>query len=191
MGNSPYEYPYYPDYDQWYTAKYSTADGALLWERAYPEKKGDGHARANSLAVGKGFVVVTGEVNGDFVTIKYLDAPAPQTTGAQVFAPNKARLNGAINPNGVATSAAFEYGTDPRLASFVTTAASAIGDASVAVPIGVTLFTLSPGTTYYYRATGTGSGVTLRGEIMTFTTPPADQPTGPVARPTPRPRLRR
>jgi hypothetical protein len=76
---------------QSYTAKYAAANGALIWEVHYTDPKVD-RGKAHSLAVGAGFVVVAGEANGDYLTVKYLDGPTPQTTAAQVFSSNKARL---------------------------------------------------------------------------------------------------
>jgi phosphodiesterase/alkaline phosphatase D-like protein len=186
------------DRTYYYTAKYAAVDGALLWEQRYGDLR-TASAQASSVVVGSGLVAVTGTTDGypprfyddDYLTIKYLDGPTPHTLGAEVFSPSKARISGAVNPNGFATDAALEYGTVPTLTIATTATTSAIGNGSAAVAVGVTLTTLRPRTQYFYRAIGTASGVTLRGEIMTFTTPPAPTPVVPVARPTPRPLLRR
>jgi uncharacterized delta-60 repeat protein len=64
-----------PDYDtDFYTAKYSSTSGALLWEKRYgsPGHRGDG---AVAVAVDiRGDVIVTGSAAGNFYTAKYAGA---------------------------------------------------------------------------------------------------------------------
>ena len=68
-------YSYNGTNDDYYTAKYAAADGALLWEKRY-NGPGNGHDQASAVAVdGDGNVVVTGYsyngTNDDYYTAKY------------------------------------------------------------------------------------------------------------------------
>ena len=80
--NTPSAFDSFGDY---YTAKYASADGALLWERRYngPANGGDS---ASSLALApNGLIAVTGSsdgdagtgINSDAATVLYREIPAP------------------------------------------------------------------------------------------------------------------
>jgi hypothetical protein len=85
-----------------------------------------------------------------------------------------ATLNGTINPNGDATSATFEYGTDPALATFTTVNAGTTTAGTTAEPVTAPLTGLTPGVTYYFRVTGLNASNTQRqrGAILSFTPTP-------------------
>lgn len=58
--------------NQWYTAKYAAANGALLWERRFSAWTTIGYAAGGGLAVDKGGnVIVTGVLDGDIYTAKF------------------------------------------------------------------------------------------------------------------------
>ncbi|MES2466373.1 MAG: PQQ-binding-like beta-propeller repeat protein [Verrucomicrobiota bacterium] len=83
---SSYETPAaFDSFGDYYTAKYASADGALLWERRYngPANGGDS---ASSLALApNGLLAVTGSsdgdagtgINSDVATVVYREIPAP------------------------------------------------------------------------------------------------------------------
>lgn len=113
-------------------------------------------------------------------------APSVQT-GAATAGSTSATLSGTINPNGAATTATFSYGTSPFMANATTVPASNSPVAPGAVTtVNATIGSLSPGTTYYYRASANnGFGGTINGDIGTFTTSQATQaPLGCGALPT-------
>ena len=75
----------FDSFGDYYTAKYASADGALLWERRYkgPANGGDS---ASSLALApNGLIAVTGSsdgdagtgINSDFATVLYREVPPP------------------------------------------------------------------------------------------------------------------
>ena len=71
-----------PIYD-YYTAKYATADGALLWEKRYngPANGNDFVNSSHSLALGpNGMVAVTGSSSGDYAIVVYRETPAQPMT---------------------------------------------------------------------------------------------------------------
>ncbi|KKU73738.1 MAG: Peptidase M23 [Candidatus Wolfebacteria bacterium GW2011_GWB1_47_243] len=95
-------------------------------------------------------------------------APYATTHSAYSVAQNSATLQGAANPNGLATTAWFEYGTTQSFGN--TTGYQTIGLANSASTISGYLSNLSSNTTYYYRivaqnAYGTTYGNTLN--VMT------------------------
>ena len=72
-------------------------------------------------------------------------------------------LSGTVNPNGLATSYAFHYGTSPTMAS--STSVGAVPAGTTAVDVSATLQGLVPNTTYLFvlvatNADGTSSGIT-------------------------------
>ena len=78
-------------------------------------------------------------------------------------------LNGTVNPNGFATTAAFEYGTTQSYGSSASVALTpATGTTAQNVSTGLT--GLSPGTLYYYRLTATNVDGTAYTTGGTFTT---------------------
>jgi len=63
--------------DDYYTAKYAAADGALLWEKRY-NGPANGDDRVAGLALGpNGMVAVTGTSSGDYATVVYRDDVYP------------------------------------------------------------------------------------------------------------------
>ncbi len=88
--------------------------------------------------------------------------PSVTTLAATLVTDNAATLNGTANPNGFATSAWFDWGTDPSFASFSSTAASAIGAGAVDVAVSARISALSPGTAYYFRVAASNSYGTQR-----------------------------
>ncbi|MFH0887595.1 MAG: PDZ domain-containing protein [Planctomycetota bacterium] len=95
--------------------------------------------------------------------------PAIYTGAAANITSNSAVLNGSVNANGAETSVKFLYGTKD----------SQVGEKSVGSISGtnitnvtpVTLTSLSPFTTYYYRLTGTNTNGPANGRDMIFNTP--------------------
>jgi DNA-binding beta-propeller fold protein YncE len=107
------------------------------------------------------FTTTTSTVTTPVLTVG--QATNVTTTGATV--------NGTVNPNGVATSVYFVYGTQPTLTSGTsTTAQQSIGSGTTAVPVTATLTGLTPGTTYYFEPAALSNGVTTLGPIQSFTT---------------------
>ena len=99
-------------------------------------------------------------------------SPPPTTTTTQAgsITITSAALNGSVNPNGLATTAWFEYGTDPSLTTFTKTADQAIGSAKTAGPITQPISGLIAATTYYFRVAATSTGGQPKGAILSFLT---------------------
>ena len=95
-------------------------------------------------------------------------APTAITGAAQQIGPTSALVNGTVNPGGKATSAFFEYGSDPS--KLTKTASTSIGSGSADVAVSTKLTGLTPGTTYTYLVEATNSDGTTKGLEGTFTT---------------------
>ena len=97
-------------------------------------------------------------------------APAPTVaTGAATgVTTTGATLNGSVNPNGLATTASFEWGTTTSYGQ--STAGQSMGSGSASLPLSASLTGLTACTTYHYRATATSSAGTTNGEDATFET---------------------
>ena len=94
---------------------------------------------------------------------------------------NSAVLNGNVTPNGLATNAWFEWGTDAGLSGYSTTASQPVGSGTISQLVTAPLTGLSPGAPCYYRvAASNGTGVS-RGAIVSFS--PGAAPSVPRWRP--------
>ena len=73
-----------------------------------------------------------------------------------------------MTPNGLATNAWFEWGTDAGLSGYSTTASQPVGSGTISQLVTAPLTGLSPGVPCYYRvAASNGTGVS-RGAIVGF-----------------------
>ena len=106
--------------------------------------------------------------DGTFTTTA-CSPPTVVTSAATTVTKTSAQLNGTANPNGVATSASFEYG--PTISYGTTTPAQAIGSGAVPVSIGGgALAGLTCNTTYHFRAVATNADGPATGADLSFTT---------------------
>ena len=110
--------------------------------------------------------------------------PTVHTDNATIVGQNVATLNGTVNPNGFATGAWFEYGTNPNLASFDNTTTQNFSAGSIPQPVTQGISGLTPGTTYYFRQVASSVNGWVEGNISSFTThnpPPVVTTNAPTA----------
>jgi hypothetical protein len=105
-------------------------------------------------------------VFGPLVTL-----PDVTTAPATAITTTGATLHGTINPDGVAASYQFEWGTDTGYGNVAPADAVDVGDGSADIPVTVDLTGLTPGTTYHYRLKGTSVDGSNFGADQTFSTP--------------------
>jgi hypothetical protein len=161
-----------PGSRDFYTAKYSSEGGDLLWEARYSGPyRGFGRGAA-ALAVGDGFVVVTGAANGDAATVKYADAPTVRVLESERLDATTVRIRGEVNPNGLPSAVRIIYGTDSQLANATSTSLQGVGNGKEIVTVEFVLSQLQPGTTYYYRIIGSTEQLNSYGGIHSFSTAP-------------------
>ena len=98
------------------------------------------------------------------------DPPTVTTLPATSVTDNSADLNGNVVPNGLATTAWFEWGRDSNLATYGTTTPQSVGSGTVSQVASVTLTGLLPGTHYYFRVAASNGAGTERGAILGFIT---------------------
>ena len=95
---------------------------------------------------------------------------AQVTTGpATWLTSTNTTLTGTVNPNGLATTARFEYGLTTDY-GFTKTVTLSPNNGSTDQAVSVSLGTLPAGTTYHYRLTATNNGGTFLGDDHTFVT---------------------
>jgi hypothetical protein len=114
-------------------------------------------------------VNIGGAVNGNDLTLTTSAADNITTTGG--------RVNGSVNPNGLATTYHFDFGLTSAYGS--STSAANAGSGTSALSASASLSGLSPGTTYHYQLVATNSAGTSGGGDRTFatgSTPPASPP---------------
>jgi hypothetical protein len=102
-----------------------------------------------------------------FTTQSIITSPSVSTSSATNVGSNQATLNGELSSMGGASSCTvyFEYGTTTTYGS--TTSPQSMGSTG---SFSQSVSSLSPGTTYYYRAVATNSAGTEYGTSQSFTT---------------------
>lgn len=109
-------------------------------------------------------------VDGNDETFTTAATPSPTVTTAAATAVGfaTATLNGSVNPQGVATTYYFEYGT--TLAYGTKTAVQSAGSGASAAPVSAAISGLRVNTTYHYRLVATGAAGNVVGTDEAFTT---------------------
>ena len=108
----------------------------------------------------------------DLVNVVVTGPPVVATTAATNVASFSAKLNGSVNPHGLATSVYFQYGTTTGY-GLTTAPQTKTGNTDQSVSANIS--GLSASTTYHFRIVTTNSAGTRYGSDRTFTTLP---PTG-------------
>src|SRR5207245_753849 len=103
-----------------------------------------------------------------FTTTTSGAAPTAATTAASNISSNAATSNGSANPNGLATTAYFQWGTTTSYGN--TTASQSVGSGTAADNVTASLSGLSASTTYHYRLVASNSKGTSYGADAMFST---------------------
>jgi hypothetical protein len=109
-----------------------------------------------------------GTSNGADASFVTSQVPAVATGDASAIAPTSAKLNGAVTPNGLATTWWFEYGTSTGYGS--KTSARSAGSGRSAVNESATITGLRASTTYHFRIVARNSSGTTVGSDKSFST---------------------
>jgi hypothetical protein len=88
-------------------------------------------------------------------------APTVTTLPASDVTATNATLNGAVNPNGAATTAYFQYGLTTSYGSYSTT--NSLAAANTSISVSNLVGSLSPGATYHFRLVASNSAGTATG----------------------------
>ncbi len=100
-------------------------------------------------------------------SFRFSNPPVTVTSAATAVTPTSATLNGTVNPNGLATTWYFEWGTTTAYGNTTAVTSAGTGTSTVSVNAGIT--GLTGGVTYHYRLAATNSDGTSYGADMTFT----------------------
>ena len=95
-------------------------------------------------------------------------APSVTTGVASPVSSTSATLKGTVNPNGLATTIHFEWGTDASYGNGTTAQSVGSGTSSTSVNFGLT--GLSPSTLYHFRLVASNSAGPINGPDQVFTT---------------------
>jgi hypothetical protein len=110
---------------------------------------------------------------GSAYVFRLSSAPILSTLAATLVTATTATLNATINPNGLATTAQFEYGLTTSYGSTANIALSPNNGTSVQT-VSAEVTGLTQNMTYHFRLTATNSGGPTSGIDQSFTTPLAD-----------------
>jgi hypothetical protein len=111
--------------------------------------------------------------------------PGASTGGVRSLQPTSATLGATVDPNGLATTYHFEYGTTTAYASRTPEVGAGSGTRRVAARAGIR--GLAAGTRYHYRVVATNAAGVTRGRDRAFTT--LRNPRGVAASAAPNPAL--
>src|ERR1700760_4593388 len=117
-------------------------------------------------------VNATGATYGSDKTFKTsaVNSPTVTTGSATGVTATEGILHGTVNPNGLATTDKFEYGTTVSYGTTVPVPAESAGSGTAEIAKGYLITGLSPSTTYHFRLVATNSEGTTNGKDATFTT---------------------
>ena len=111
-----------------------------------------------------------GTVTGSIASFIAGTAPSITTQSATSVLDNSATVNGAVSPNGLTTTAWFEYGTNPSLTPRDNTAPQSLPSITGNFSVNAPLTGLTPSGTYYFRVVAQNSVGSQFGLIESFTT---------------------
>lgn len=100
-------------------------------------------------------------------SFKFTNNPSVTTLAATGVTGTAATLNGTINPNGLASTYYFQWGTTVSYGNTTTTLSAGSGTSNIAVSANIG--GLTAGTTYHFRLVGVNSDGTTNGNDMTVT----------------------
>ncbi len=100
-------------------------------------------------------------------SFRFSNPPVTVTSAATAVTPTSATLNGTVNPNGLATTWYFEWGTTTAYGNTTAVTSAGTGTSTVSVNAGIT--GLTGGVTYHYRLVATNADGTSYGTDLTFT----------------------
>ena len=109
-----------------------------------------------------------GTTHGADASFRTSSAPSVSTGDASSIAPTSARLNGVVNPNGLATTWRFDYGASTSYGS--KTSSHSAGSGTSNVNEGIAISGLKVSTTYHFRIVASNSSGTTVGSDKTFST---------------------
>jgi hypothetical protein len=110
-----------------------------------------------------------GQAEGSILSFSTSASPAVSTDTATSITTSGATLNGTVNPNGYATDAWFEHGTDPSLTAWTETSHQGIGSADDRFSKRANLRAESMENVFFPTAANS-SGGTQKGAIRSFPT---------------------
>lgn len=148
----------------------ATTDGGNTWNTfALPDSIND---TIRNLRTVHFFNTYTGAFGGEwgkyFVYTEDLPtAPSVRTDSVTLFSDNSVRFSGSVNPNGINTHVAFEYGTTIAFENSTQITPDSIAGNSFQ-SVSATTSSLSPGR-YYFRIRASGPGGDSAGIILSFT----------------------
>ncbi len=124
---------------------------------------------------GLGTVTISAMVDGveGDATVQVTAVPPIATVSRPTnVGPTSARLVGMVDPQGGATTAWFEWGSDPKLATYTETSPISVGSGTGAVEVTADVSGLAREGAYYYRVVASNTAAQVQSSIQAFRTQP-------------------
>jgi hypothetical protein len=112
----------------------------------------------------------TGTAYGGDQTFTTLPPPSPVTGAATGITASSVTLNGNINPNGLSTTAYFEWGTNTSYGNTTPSPSISCGSGILTIAVSAALSNLAPNTPYHFQLVGQNASGAGYGGDETFTT---------------------
>jgi len=122
----------------------------------------------------------SGGVSGSTTVTVRPAVPTVETGGSSLTSSQQLLLTGLVNPEGQATRARFQWGTQPTLSSFQLTAEEPVGAGFNPTPFSALLSDFPDEGQIYYRIVATSPGGQSLGQILSFDVSQASPPNIPL-----------
>lgn len=113
---------------------------------------------------------VSSDIYADLFKLTLIPAPSAETFPAEDVTYFSATLQGTVSPNGTPMTSSIRYGKQPDLSDAVSTPEQDAGSDNGRVGVYEEIYSLEPGTRYFFQVVGTTQQGTVRGPLRSFVT---------------------
>jgi hypothetical protein len=165
----------------WTTHAVAIPAGQVVGGRAY-------RLRLSATFTAGASSVTASEIGIDDVSLTLRDLLPPTGLSASASTGTPVEISGSVDPHGLSTAVTVEFGAS--VGALTESAGPAAVAGAGAQPYAIALSGLTPGTTYFYRATAVNADGTATSSIASFTAPWPPSNAAPVVDGSPRHRAR-
>lgn len=113
---------------------------------------------------------LSSDIYADLFKLTLIPAPSAETFPAEDVTYFSAALQGTVSPNGTPMKSSIRYGKQPDLSDAVSTPEQDAGSDNGRVGVYEAIYSLEPGTRYFFQVVGITPQGTVRGPLRSFVT---------------------